>query len=175
MESKLFGYQHSSKYLLLCSTEESQSYKFETSKWWQNFHFCLNYPFKCQPFCRMDLWHPVQKWVEFCWMLGSKRVNERVPHRRRQSHCLTLPPLSTFNETITALRHWLGCLQQTPTLPFPKLGRKKNISLFMVHNPEIQENEVMELDMCHVLDVDFPSRKRKDDEGGKGIWRKSWG
>ncbi len=41
----------------------------------------------------------------------------------------------------------------------------------MVHNPEIQENEVMELDMCHVLDVDFPSRKRKDE----GVWRKSWG
>ncbi len=41
----------------------------------------------------------------------------------------------------------------------------------MVHNPEIQENEVMELDMCHVLGVDFPSRKRKDD----GVWRKSWG
>lgn len=37
----------------------------------------------------------------------------------------------------------------------------------MVHNPEIQENEVMELDMCHVLGVDFPSRKRKDDEGGE--------
>lgn len=39
----------------------------------------------------------------------------------------------------------------------------------MVHNPEIQENEVMELDMSHVLGVDFPSRKRQDDEGGKGI------
>jgi len=33
----------------------------------------------------------------------------------------------------------------------------------MVHNPEIQENEVMELDMCHVLGVDFPSRKGKED------------
>lgn len=53
--------------------------------------------------------------------------------------------------------------------PFSKIRKKKNISLFMVHNPEIQENEVMELDMCHVLGVDFPSRKRKDDEGGKGI------
>lgn len=31
----------------------------------------------------------------------------------------------------------------------------------MVHSPEIQENEVMELDMCHVLGVDFPSRKGK--------------
>jgi len=47
---------------------------------------------------------------------------------------------------------------------FQNWGRKKkNISLFMVHNPEIQENEVMELDMCHVLGVDFPSRKGKED------------
>lgn len=39
----------------------------------------------------------------------------------------------------------------------------------MVHNPEIQENEVMELDMCHVLVVDSPSRRGKQDEvGGKG-------
>lgn len=37
----------------------------------------------------------------------------------------------------------------------------------MVHSPEIQENEVMELDMCHVLGVDFPSRKGKEDGRGE--------
>lgn len=34
----------------------------------------------------------------------------------------------------------------------------------MDHNPEIQENEVMELNACHMLGVDFPSRKGKQTE-----------
>ncbi len=42
----------------------------------------------------------------------------------------------------------------------------------MVHNPEIQENEVMELDMCHVLDVDFPSRKERMMRGGRDLKEK---
>ncbi len=40
-----------SKYLLLCSTDERKSYRFgmptvRVSKWWQNFHFWVNYHFK---------------------------------------------------------------------------------------------------------------------------------
>ncbi len=40
---QLLCYQHSSKHLLLCLTQERNSYRF----WeWQNDHFWLNYPFK---------------------------------------------------------------------------------------------------------------------------------
>ncbi len=35
---QLFGYQHSSKYLLLCSTEERNSCKFETTRGWVNYY-----------------------------------------------------------------------------------------------------------------------------------------
>ncbi len=41
----LFGYQNSSEYLTLCSTEES-SYRFETKWGWVNYYFWVNYPFK---------------------------------------------------------------------------------------------------------------------------------
>ncbi len=37
---RLFGYQHSSKYLILCWVS--------TGEWWQNYHFGMNYPFKLQ-------------------------------------------------------------------------------------------------------------------------------
>jgi len=38
------GYQHFSKHLLLCSSEERNSYKFETKwGWWQNFHFWVEF------------------------------------------------------------------------------------------------------------------------------------
>jgi len=33
---KLFGYSYSSKYLLLCSTEEWNSFLFGTTLWWAN-------------------------------------------------------------------------------------------------------------------------------------------
>jgi len=45
-------YLHSSKYLLLCASEERHSYRFgswnnlRVSKLWQDFHFWVNYPFK---------------------------------------------------------------------------------------------------------------------------------
>ncbi len=43
---KLFGCLHSSKYHLLCSAEERNSYRFGiTCKWWQNLHFWANYSF----------------------------------------------------------------------------------------------------------------------------------
>ncbi len=43
------GYKLSSKYLPLCSAEQRNTYRFGTTwgcKWWQNFHFWVNYPFK---------------------------------------------------------------------------------------------------------------------------------
>ncbi len=47
---QLFGYQHSSKYRLLCSAEEINSYRFGTTWGWVNddriFIFWVNYPFK---------------------------------------------------------------------------------------------------------------------------------
>lgn len=60
---------------------------------------------------------------------------------------------------------WFVFNRLQPSL-FQNWEEKKNISLFMVHSPEIQENEVMELDMCHVLGVDFPSGKGKEDGRG---------
>jgi len=39
---QLFSSNRSSKYLPLCSSEESN----KVSKWWQNFHFWVEYPFK---------------------------------------------------------------------------------------------------------------------------------
>ncbi len=48
---QLFGYQHSSKYLLLCSKEERNSYRFGTMWGWvsdDNLDFWLNYAFKTQ-------------------------------------------------------------------------------------------------------------------------------
>ncbi len=46
---QLFGYQHSSKYLLVYSTEVRNTYRIRTSGGWinyDNFHFWVNYPFK---------------------------------------------------------------------------------------------------------------------------------
>ncbi len=46
---QLFGYYHSSKYLLLCSAAQRNSYRFETTWGWENdnnFLFWVNYPFK---------------------------------------------------------------------------------------------------------------------------------
>ncbi len=44
---QLFGYQHSSKYLILCSAAEKDSYRFATTWGWVNdVHFWVNYPFK---------------------------------------------------------------------------------------------------------------------------------
>ncbi len=47
VNQEFFGYPHSSEYLLLCSTEERNSYRFiKTWRWVNddNFHFRVNYP-----------------------------------------------------------------------------------------------------------------------------------
>ncbi len=47
-ESKLFSYQHSSKYIIQVSTESHTALKQRVgvNKWWHHFHFWVNYPFK---------------------------------------------------------------------------------------------------------------------------------
>ncbi len=40
---QMFGYQHYSKYLLLCSTAEGK--KWRVPKCWQNFYFWVNFFF----------------------------------------------------------------------------------------------------------------------------------
>ncbi len=45
-EPRMFSYKHSSKYLLLSSTEERKSYRFGTTQGWVNdriLHFWVNY------------------------------------------------------------------------------------------------------------------------------------
>lgn len=43
----MFAYQHSSKYLLCCSTDEHKVIQvwinFRVINWWQNFHYWLNF------------------------------------------------------------------------------------------------------------------------------------
>ncbi len=49
-DHQLFGYPHSSKYIL-CSAEEQNSYRFETNWGWVNdVHFWVNYSFKSSKF-----------------------------------------------------------------------------------------------------------------------------
>ncbi len=47
------SYQHSSNYLLLCSAETSKQVwnDMRLSKWWQNFHFWVDYAFKLETNC----------------------------------------------------------------------------------------------------------------------------
>jgi len=49
----LFGSNCSSKYLPLCSAEERNS---RASKWWQNFHFWVAFPFKTQRSVADESW-----------------------------------------------------------------------------------------------------------------------
>ncbi len=54
---KLFGCQHSSNYLLLCSTEDRNSYRFGNNMRVVNddtFSFWVNYPFKVGMKSKMD-------------------------------------------------------------------------------------------------------------------------
>ncbi len=75
---KLF--KHSSKYLLLYSIKERKKVKpiwnsMRVSKWWQNFHFWVNYPFKltrttseycmCITFQWIAVWKPLAK-ANYC-------------------------------------------------------------------------------------------------------------
>jgi len=42
---QLFGYPYSSKYLLFCKKFIQVWNNLRVSKWWQNFHFWVNFPF----------------------------------------------------------------------------------------------------------------------------------
>jgi len=58
---QLFGYRHSSKYLL-CSAEQRNSFRSATraSKWWQNYPFQVEYPFKLHlPVCPLFIRTPL--------------------------------------------------------------------------------------------------------------------
>ncbi len=72
--SKLFGYQHSSKYPLLCLTAERN---LRMIRWCQSFHFWMNYPFNfkmmnaCVYVCNNEehelhqVWKAALNWMEF--------------------------------------------------------------------------------------------------------------
>ncbi len=55
------AYKLSSKYLPLCSSEQTNSYRFGTTWGWVNddrfFFFCVNYPFKTGFVVRVTKWH----------------------------------------------------------------------------------------------------------------------
>ncbi len=59
--NKLFGYQYSSKYLLLCAKEQRNN-NLRESEWRQNVYFRVNYPFK--KLILKISWNNVKRWLE---------------------------------------------------------------------------------------------------------------
>jgi len=61
VDRQLFGYQPSSKYLIMCSAAEINSYNLRGSKWWQYFYFWAKFPIKKVPYNLLD-GHMVATW-----------------------------------------------------------------------------------------------------------------